>query len=226
MPENIHPGSFVGDSVEEFKKLPTWGKVLAAAGLGLAAYLGYRAYQSNAASAQSAAAGTAGISSTTAGTQSPFPMVGNLPLLPNNVNPVYDSSGNPIAYQQGPTPPPPTPAPNPPPVSGGPPGPDAGFVNRNPLIPSGQYKGPSYSNLKPGTSYTYNGTKYTLNAGPGGKLYGTNPQGHQVLLYGPSSLYKSGSDATHYGSMLGFMENPLVYLVSAKPHTPSTVPGH
>lgn len=41
---NVHPGSFVGDSVEEFRKLPTWGKVVVGLLFIGVAYLGYRSY--------------------------------------------------------------------------------------------------------------------------------------------------------------------------------------
>src|SRR6266481_3731122 len=58
-----------------------------------------------------------------------------------------------------------------------------------PLIPSGTYSGPNFSNLKSGTKYTYQGVQYTLGAGAGGRLWGTTSQGNQVLLYGPSSAY-------------------------------------
>ncbi|MDE2589755.1 MAG: hypothetical protein KGL95_08840, partial [Patescibacteria group bacterium] len=66
---------------------------------------------------------------------------------------------------------------------------------RNPLIPSGQYKGPNFSNLQPGTYYNYNGTRYLLTTSvkgaPGsGVLYGINPQGQTVALYGPPSAYQ------------------------------------
>lgn len=64
-----------------------------------------------------------------------------------------------------------------------------------PIIPSGQYQGPSFSNLKPGTKYTYNGVTYTLTTSvanePGsGMLYGIDPQGRTVALYGPPSAYR------------------------------------
>jgi len=222
----LHPGSFVGDSVEEFKKLPTWGKFAAIGVLIVVGYLAYRA-KSASTTAQQAAASTAStdpLGSTgaaTTGTQSPFPMVGSLPVLPNNVNPIFDSSGNPIAYQQAPNAPTGTTSSTG--TTTSPTGTTTGTSNSsgNPLIPFGQYKGPSYSNLKPGTTYTYNNVKYTLNTGPGGKLYGTSG-GKQVLLYGPQSMYKAGSDAPNYHT-ISFMENPLVYFISAKPHTPSSV---
>jgi hypothetical protein len=64
MAEAIHPGSWLGDSVEEFKKLPTWGKVaVGAAVLGVAAY-GIHTYSKNkASSATSATANTPASSS-------------------------------------------------------------------------------------------------------------------------------------------------------------------
>lgn len=63
-----------------------------------------------------------------------------------------------------------------------------------PIIPSGQYKGPSFSNLKPGTKYTFNGITYTLTTSvkgmPGsGVLYGITNSGKVQTLYGPPSSY-------------------------------------
>jgi hypothetical protein len=113
MPEDnaVHPGSFVGDSIEEFKKLPTWGKVLAVAALALVAFLAIRAKMQSAQQAASSTASSPDTSGTVAGSQSPFPNINGLPLLPSGVNPIYDANGNPIAYQQAPTatPPPVTP---------------------------------------------------------------------------------------------------------------------
>lgn len=98
----IHPGSFVGDSVEEWKKLPTWGKIAVGVALAVVAYLAWRAHNQTAQQAASSTAASPDTSGTTAGTQSPFPMVNGLPLLPSNVNPVYDNAGNPVAFQQAP----------------------------------------------------------------------------------------------------------------------------
>lgn len=98
----IHPGSFVGDSIEEWKKLPTWGKIAVGVALAVVAYLAIRARSQTAQQAASSTAASPDASGTTAGTQSPFPMVNGLPLLPSNVNPVYDSTGNPVAFQQSP----------------------------------------------------------------------------------------------------------------------------
>lgn len=217
---NIHTnGSFVGDSIDEFKKLPMWGKIAAVGVLVIVAYLAYRARASAGTSAQSAAAGTAGTPSS--GSQSPFPMVGSVPLLPSNVNPLYDTSGGLVGYQNNPT-------------SGasGLSGPQAGTPGKDyGLIPFGQYQGPSYSNLKPNTSYTYNGTKYLLSTGPQGKLYGS-ANGSQVLLYQPASFYPGGSNYKASGgtgsgpgaSTSEMMANPNLYLQSAEPHVPSSVP--
>jgi hypothetical protein len=65
------------------------------------------------------------------------------------------------------------------------------FIGSKPLIPYGQYKGPSYSNLAPNTHYTYNGVNYRLQTGAGGRLWGITPWGAQYLLYGPSGYYGS-----------------------------------
>lgn len=93
---------------------------------------------------------------------------------------------------QGPTPSPmpgPGPGPTPSPIPR--PSPSPVSIGTNPIIPSGQYHGPSFSNLAPGTKYTYGGVTYTLKAGSAGRLWGINPQGQQVLLYGPPSQYSS-----------------------------------
>ena len=120
MPGEVHPGSFVGDSVEEFKKLPTWGKVAVAAGFVLVAYLAIRARQQAALTPSTSTGASAGV-------QSPFPMVGNVPLVPSDVHPVYDPNGNLVDFQQNapaappPTVTPPVPTPKPPPKPGTPP---------------------------------------------------------------------------------------------------------
>lgn len=97
----MHPGSWLGDSVEEFKKLPTWGKVLAVGTLGLVAFLGYSAYRNRAASSGNSQATSLQPTSNAPGSSSPFSMIGNDPLLPSNVNPLYDPQGNLVAFQQG-----------------------------------------------------------------------------------------------------------------------------
>ncbi len=88
-----------------------------------------------------------------------------------------------------PTPPTPTPTPIPPAPTG------VAGVNYG-LIPFGQYAGPSYSNLKAGTTYTWNGIKYLLSTGPQGKLYGKDPAGKTWLLYEPASFYPGGTNYT------------------------------
>lgn len=105
----VHPGSWVGDSVEEFKKLPTWGKV----GVGIlfvgVAYLGYKAY-SNRGSSGTALTMQGNLQPTNnqPGGSSPFPQVqsgdSSVPLLPSNVNPLFNSSGGLVGYQSGYTP--------------------------------------------------------------------------------------------------------------------------
>lgn len=81
-----------------------------------------------------------------------------------------------------------------------------------PLIPYGQYNGPSYSagQFKWGSTYTYNGTTYQIAPGSNGILWGapiTGPSlfsqqqfnqipigpGQKVALYGPQSSYNTAS---------------------------------
>jgi hypothetical protein len=221
--ETVHPGSFVGDSVEEFKKLPMWGKVAALGAVVLVAYLGYRNYQSK----QGAQAAVS--SASPAASTSPFPSVNGLPILPSTTNPVYDPNGNLVGYQNAPTPSPvpttpaPTPAPVPPvsPPSNPPPGTSPG-----PLIPFGQLPASgAYSNAaEVKQNFTYNGVTYKKIPGPGGKLYGQNVNGGpQVLLYGPQHLYPGGRGGGPM-SIVGFMHNPLIYWASASPHKPASTP--
>lgn len=130
------------DSVEEFKKLPTAGKVGIGAVIVLVA--GIAIYERNkaASTASSPLSGTSPVSSTdttgtvgAAGTQSPFSMVGNTPVLPSGTNPVYDPSGNLVAFQPTSTvnvaPPPITP-----PSSNPTKPPPMPTVNTSPLVPN------------------------------------------------------------------------------------------
>lgn len=206
----VHPGSWVGDSVEEFKKLPLWGKIgVGIVVLGLVAFGIYKYRQAQAASAQSAASSG---SAPGGGTQSPFPMVGNLPVLPAGTNPIYDPNGNLIGYQN-------TPSGGPP--SGPPVGPPIQPPAAGPLIPFGQYNGPSYSNLKPNTYFSWQGVNYLLSTGGGGRLYGqANGQGNKILLYEPQSQYP-----TPQGATANAMANPAIYTQAAMPHISSAHPA-
>jgi hypothetical protein len=188
----VHPGSFVGDSIEEFKKLPTWGKVVAGLLFVGAAYLGYQAYTSN----KNAGIASPSVDTTGTGAGSGA-MIGGVPEIPAGFSPQYNPTtgalegyqptggtgtstggGNPITGGQ-----------NQPSQGGNPP--TNGQASGGPLIPFGQYKGPSYSNLKPNTFYNYQGVNYKLTAGAQGRLWGTNPSGQHVLLYAPQSQYPS-----------------------------------
>jgi hypothetical protein len=108
-----------------------------------------------------------------------------------------------------PPPPSPTPTPTPPDVGNFPPRPGPQGIPYNPyepLIPYGRYNGPSYSNLRWGTKYTYNGVEFQLGTGAEGRLWGvpvrpgqtltqaewnSTPvaQGKKALLYEPQSAY-------------------------------------
>lgn len=179
---------FMEDTLDEFKKGSKTEKVvIVGAVLGVAAIALY-IHNKSASNAASPATSTTGQTTSTAQ---------GLQTFPYGSSPVLDSSGNPVAVigppPQAPTQPtgtpvPPTGTPTSHPSSSG-----------GPLIPYGQYKGPSFSNLKKGTTYNYNGTNYLLNTGPGGKLYGT-AGGKQTLLYGPPSLYPPKQGGGPYGT--------------------------
>jgi hypothetical protein len=102
--------AFFQDAVEEFKKLPTGGKIAIGGIVVLVGYLGYRAYEanaaSNAASQQASAADTSGTNSGYASV--PGPGGSSIPILPSGLTPLFDANGNLIGWQQtgqGTTPP-------------------------------------------------------------------------------------------------------------------------
>lgn len=119
MPEDIKPGSWVGDTAEEFKKLPPAGKIAVIGAFIAAAGIGFYEYRKNKSSGATLAAGT-----TAAGTdpnaggglQSPFPSIpgangSSVPVLPSGLQAIFDGQGNLIGWQPAPTPTTPTPAP-------------------------------------------------------------------------------------------------------------------
>lgn len=104
--------AFFQDAVEEFKKLPTGGKIAIGGIVVLVGYLGYRAYEanaaSNAASQQASAADTSGANS--GYSMVPGPGGNSVPILPGGLTPIYDPNGNLIGWQPTtPTSPPVTP---------------------------------------------------------------------------------------------------------------------
>ena len=95
MAGNIHPGSVVGDSIEEFKRLPTWGKVVAGILFLVVAYIGYSQYksgQSASSTGTSAADDTTGTSgSQNAGIQTvPGGNTGQVPIFSSPEQPIYN----------------------------------------------------------------------------------------------------------------------------------------
>ncbi len=183
----VHPGSFVGDSVEEFKKLPTWGKF--AAGGVVLAVVGIAIYEKTKASSASNT-GLAGPGATGAsldpnammgGVQSPYSQVpttagqgASVPVIPSGVNPLFDQLGNLIGWQQ-PTPPPAIVPPGPSPTS--PPPASNSYVNLLGKIPNG-------SKINPG-GIDANGQRF---------WYGTNsffyaPVGSSVAQGGNGRLW-------------------------------------
>lgn len=65
-------------------------------------------------------------------------------------------------------------------------------VNEPLLSPTQRNLLPNYSNLKPGTKWSYKGITYTLSTGANGRLWGTDPNGKQVLITEPTSAYPTG----------------------------------
>src|SRR5271157_2955545 len=109
----VHPGSFIGDTIEEFKKLPTWGKVLAVALGAVGAYVVYSSITGKSSSPQTVSSATpSGVSASGTTSSSPtasqaFPSVSSgdtsVPYIPNNVNPIYGPQGQLEAYQSAPS---------------------------------------------------------------------------------------------------------------------------
>src|SRR2546425_624871 len=101
MPEDIHPGSWVGDTTAEFKKLPTWGKFAAVGALVAVAGIGW--YEYNKGKGTNGATVSGASDPTAAGVQSPFSMVpgqngSSTPVVPQGTNPLFDSQGQLIGW--------------------------------------------------------------------------------------------------------------------------------
>lgn len=111
-----------------------------------------------------------------------------------------DESTRPIHIPPNPTggaqPPQPSPGPKrePPDKNPPPPGKDKWIPGVNEPLLSPDQRGllPNYSNLKPGTKWSYKGVTYVLSAGAEGRLWGTDPSGKQVLITEPTSAYPPG----------------------------------
>lgn len=85
-----------------WNRLPLWGKFLIVIGLALAGYLGWKALQSGQGALPSigGVAGAPGSSGSGAGgSNSVFPAVNGVPLLPAGLHPLFDSQGNLIGWQ-------------------------------------------------------------------------------------------------------------------------------
>lgn len=175
------------DTYDEFKKASPTEKVViggaSIAVLGIGVYLYYK----NKSNTASPATSTTGQTTSTAQ---------GLQTFPYGSSPVLDSSGNPVAVIGPPPSTTTTTTTTPPPGGTTTTHPSS---STGPLIPSGTYAGPNYSNLKKGTTYNYQGVNYVLNTGPGGKLYGT-AGGKQVLLYGPPSMYPPKQGGGPFGT--------------------------
>lgn len=118
--KSIHPGSWVGDTVEEFKKLPVWGKILIAVIVAAVIFLAIRARQKAASQSTSATVGTAGDGSmgiggstadmSGASSSTPTPQPGSGQPTASGGNPPVAGPITPPTHTGG-SPPPPTPHP-------------------------------------------------------------------------------------------------------------------
>jgi hypothetical protein len=215
-----------GDTLNEFKQAKPQEKIIiigaSVAVVGIAWYIHSKNSQQTGPAQAATGAGTS-----SAGNQGLQYSAGNYPYLPGGTQAITDSNGNLVGFQPGTgtgTGTTGSPGPAGPPGAQGPagspgpivaPGPFSGpqagvplwqqLHGNLPIIPSGQYSGPSYSNLKPGTKYNYQGTTYTLTTQvkgmPGsGVLYGISPTGKTVTLYGPPSAYAPKQGGGAYGT--------------------------
>lgn len=177
MPENgqVHPGSFVGDSVEEFKKLPTWGKVGVGLVFVIVAYIAYQKFSQGQASSAPSNTGTSGINPG----GSSGATIGNVPVIPSGYQSVYNPTTGVLEGYQ-PTPPNPTPtAPGGlqggnPPVAGPVPGINTGLLGGT--APSGQ-------NFAFGQKVTSGGQTYLVGPGSQGRIWGVPIQPGQNLSF-------------------------------------------
>lgn len=101
---SVHPGSWLGDATEEFKKLPPAGKIAVVAGFILVAGIGYYEYNKSK-STSSGVSGQASPSTDLSGAgANQYPTVpggntGQVPVLPGGLQPLYDPQGNLIGFE-------------------------------------------------------------------------------------------------------------------------------
>ncbi len=228
---DMKPGSWLGDGVEEFKKLPAWGKILAGVVVvGVIGFIIYRIRQAQGTSANSAASGAVGLgipsgasSGVASGTSSGSTAPGGIPTFPfgtqvgvdTNGNPTYGILPNPSPSPTGPTPP-----------TGVPTGSPIATPTQNgiPLLPYDWFPNHQFT---PGTKQlTYNGTTYNVQSGSQGRVWGTPVGGTgQILLYGASGAYGPPAAPTGPTATANSMANPQIYHQAAVPHISSAHPG-
>lgn len=218
----------LGDTLSEFKKASPQEKIFIVGGgiaaLAIALYIHNQNTQAN----QPAQAQTAGAASlqgggTTAqgGIQTvPSAQSGNIPILPQGLQPIFDAAGNLIAYQPIQQTPPITPTNPTPPNKPNPtigtfwtlPGFNTwqvvGGTVGSPLVPFGASNRPSGVE---GQFYTYQGKTYTQVLGDNGRIWGVpgklSTQGaintpEKVLLYAPASYYPPKQGGGPYGTAM------------------------
>jgi hypothetical protein len=203
--QQIHPGSFVGDTIEEWKKLPTWGKFAVGGVAVVVIFLAIRARQQGATTTTNATGPVSGSSlpptsnTSSQGSSSAFPGVqsgsSSVPFLPSGINPVYDNSGGLVAFQQQP------------PTSASPPPSPASPPAQNPLAYTGLV-GPNASiNFQNRTYKNSSGQNVPLplNAndqlvqGSQGRVWYTNGGGQHLLTSGQGPAINPTSNTPFTG---------------------------
>lgn len=102
------PGSWLGDAVEEFKKAPPAAKIGIVVAILAAAGIGYYEYSKNQSSSTQGGTTASPSVDTSGANASQYPTVpggntGNVPVLPGGLSPLYDPSGQLVAFEPTPT---------------------------------------------------------------------------------------------------------------------------
>lgn len=117
--EGVHPGSWLGDAVEEFKKAPTPAKIGIVVAFVAVAGIGFYEYNKS----KGSSSGVSGASSPSTDLQAgnnggaqqfstvPGGNTGTVPVLPAGLQPLFDAAGNLIGFEPSSTPTTTTPAP-------------------------------------------------------------------------------------------------------------------
>ncbi len=219
--------NFLQDAKAEWQKLPTAGKV--AIGGGIAVFLLYLAYTHQQGGTTTSASGltSGGLPATSGTTQAPqgaFPGVqsgdSTVPFVPSGVNPVFDSQGGLVAFQQSAVGNPSSSGSvSPPPSSTPPSNTSSGFLGLIGANANVNFKDRTYidssgksvpipiassDKLVQGSEnrvwYVHNGQQYLLTSGKGPPV---QPQGNTPSGGGGESLPSYVRNLTHYQVQYG-----------------------